>query len=154
MTKTCENTACGREFPLNRGPVRNAKRRFCSRACSRANQLAEAAVARESKVCGGDDCTTVYFRSRRYSQVEWEKRTYCSSACSLEARKSHIVEDVEWIIDTDHPESIARRVGYSKPENLVNRLRKLGAVELADKLARKIERYRVAAIDYRDEVYA
>ena len=60
MTKICENAACGRVFPLDQGAVRNAKRRFCSRQCSRAGQLAmAAAVVRESKVCQGDGCSVV-----------------------------------------------------------------------------------------------
>ena len=44
-----------------------------------------------------------------------------------------IIEDAEWIIGTDHPESVARRVGYRSTAHLYDALRRWGRQDLVDR---------------------
>ena len=46
-----------------------------------------------------------------------------------------VIEDVEWIIGTDSPESIAVRLGYRRLNNLLTALRRWGRADLADRLS-------------------
>ena len=46
-----------------------------------------------------------------------------------------VIEDVEWIIGTDSPESIAVRLGYRRLDTLQTSLRKWGRADLADRLS-------------------
>ena len=70
---------------------------------------------------------------------------FCNSECSSGARRSEatrprgkranaVIEDVQWIIGTDSPESIARRVGYSSVSSLTRSLTGWGERELALRL--------------------
>lgn len=46
-----------------------------------------------------------------------------------------VIEDVEWLLGTDSPASIARRVGYKDVSDLIGRLaNKAGRPDLADRL--------------------
>lgn len=42
-----------------------------------------------------------------------------------------LIEDVEWLLGTDAPESIAARVGYNRPRTLARRLFRNGRPDLA-----------------------
>ena len=56
---------------------------------------------------------------------------------SLERREQHkaaTLEDLEWIIDTDHPERVAARLGYARPEYLIRCLYRWGRMDLAVRL--------------------
>ena len=46
-----------------------------------------------------------------------------------------VIEDVEWIIGTDSPESIAERLDYRCLDTLQSSLRKWGRADLADRLS-------------------
>ena len=50
-------------------------------------------------------------------------------------RQQAVIEDVEWIIGTDSPESIAVRLGYRRLNNLLTALRRWGRADLADRLS-------------------
>lgn len=106
------------------------------------------------KQCENETCDQTYERGRSQAYAAFEKQKYCSKDCADEVRKGHLVEDVAWIVDHDHPESVAKRVGYGSATGLVNKLRKLGEVELADKLAGNIERYTKGSLAYREDVFA
>ena len=49
--------------------------------------------------------------------------------------RQHVIEDVEWIIGTDHPRSIAHRLGYRRLNTLQTSLREWGRADLADRLS-------------------
>ena len=51
-------------------------------------------------------------------------------------QRDDVIEDVEWIIGTDSPASIAHRLGYSSADALINALRKWNRADLADWLRR------------------
>ena len=44
-----------------------------------------------------------------------------------------IIEDAEWIVGTDHPEHIARRVGFATTKQLYDALRRWGRHDLVDR---------------------
>ena len=47
--------------------------------------------------------------------------------------RAHVLEDAEWIVGTDHPEHIARRVGYTDAKQLYDALRRWGRQDLVDR---------------------
>ena len=47
--------------------------------------------------------------------------------------RDRVTEDAEWIAGTDHPEHIARRVGYTDAKQLYNALRRWGRQDLVDR---------------------
>jgi hypothetical protein len=109
---------------------------------------------RDSKRCENGDCGRRYERRTGKSHQAWEEQRFCGRECAAAARRSNVVEEVAWIIDTDYPDSIAKRVGYASVDSLINKLHGLGEHELGNKLTAKVERYRKGAISYRDEVFA
>jgi hypothetical protein len=50
--------------------------------------------------------------------------------------RDETLEDVEWIIGTDAPDRIARRLGYERPESLIRSLARWGRHDLASRLER------------------
>lgn len=104
------------------------------------------------------ECGIEFSKPRKTSPSDWAKRRFCTKPCVGAYRRregqEHLHIEVAWIMDHDNPESVARRVGYRSAADLVSRLRVTGAVELADKLARNVERYRKGEIGYRDELFA
>lgn len=44
-----------------------------------------------------------------------------------------VIEDAEWIVGTDHPEHIARRVGFATTKQLYDALRRWGRQDLVDR---------------------
>lgn len=56
-----------------------------------------------------------------------------------------LVEDIQWLAGTDTPGSIARRVGYDRPEALSRRLSRYGYHDLAAMFDRRADRRRTAA---------
>ena len=53
---------------------------------------------------------------------------------SASTRKQHVIEDVEWIIGTDHPDNVARRLGYRSSKCLADQVKLWGRPDLADRL--------------------
>ena len=52
------------------------------------------------------------------------------------ARRQAVIEDVEWVAGTDHPDNIARRLGYSDSNSLSKQLRNWSQRDLAARLTR------------------
>lgn len=109
-----------------------------------------------TKTC--DHCQAVFSRPSKCGPVKWETRRFCSLPCVGRARgaatRAHLISEVAWIVDHDHPESVAKRVGYTNLADLIDKLRRMGAPELAEKLARNRDRYRRGEIAYREESFA
>lgn len=59
----------------------------------------------------------------------------CAARRSRSNRYAQMIEDLEWIIGTDSPESIAVRLGYRCLDTLQSSLRKWGRADLADRLS-------------------
>ena len=53
--------------------------------------------------------------------------------------RQHVIEDVEWIIGTDHPRSIAHRLGYASLDSLLDNLRRWGRGDLARRLVAQMD---------------
>lgn len=49
-------------------------------------------------------------------------------------RAAQTVEDLEWIIGTDHPDNILARIGYRSYDSLFRTLRRNGRDDLIDRL--------------------
>lgn len=48
--------------------------------------------------------------------------------------RAEVIEDVEWLIGTDHPDTIATRVGYRDHDTLASTMRRWGRQDLAARL--------------------
>ena len=75
----------------------------------------------------GGMCTAHYQRSQKGAPLDKPLRVIHS--------RQTVIEDVEWIIGTDSPESIAVRLGYRRLDTLQTSLRKWGRADLADRLS-------------------
>ena len=49
-------------------------------------------------------------------------------------RRDQVIEDVEWIAGFDHPDNIARRLGYSSEHSLTAQLQHWGRHDLATRV--------------------
>lgn len=52
------------------------------------------------------------------------------------SRRDLVLEEVRWLAGTDHPDSIARRLGYCDGDSLTKQLRNWGQHHLAARLTR------------------
>lgn len=52
------------------------------------------------------------------------------------SRRDQVIEDVEWVAGTDHPDNIARRLGYSSEHSLTAQLQHWGQRDLVARLTR------------------
>jgi hypothetical protein len=108
------------------------------------NTLALAIAAEQGRRC--EQCGNGYARTRAESPAHWARRRFCSRSCAgqwsslmaAERRRLAKIEDAEWIIGTDAPERIARRLGYGDPENLRDVLRRWGRDDLASRLLERV----------------
>ena len=75
----------------------------------------------------GGMCTGHYQRAQKGAPLDKPLRVIHS--------RQTVIEDVEWIIGTDSPESIAVRLGYRRLDTLQSSLRKWGRADLADRLS-------------------
>ena len=75
----------------------------------------------------GGTCTGHYQRAQKGAPLDKPLRV-------IHFRQT-VIEDVEWIIGTDSPESIAVRLGYRCLDTLQTSLRKWGRADLADRLS-------------------
>ena len=51
-------------------------------------------------------------------------------------RRDLVLEEVRWLAGTDHPDNIARRLGYCDGDSLSKQLRNWGQHDLAARLTR------------------
>lgn len=149
--KTKECRGCGQEFRLKRsnGPKELEKRKFCSRECS---SLAQSIGIEQQpiKTCANATCGKEFYKPARQGANVWANRKYCCQPCSVEAigraKRERLAEDVAWIVDHDHPHSVAQRVGYGNVDDLINKLHRNGHPQLAEKLVRNLERWRAYTV--------
>ena len=52
------------------------------------------------------------------------------------SRRDQVIEDCEWVAGTDHPDNIARRLGYRNGNSLTKQLWNWGQRDLAARLTR------------------
>lgn len=104
----------------------------------------------ETKICENPDCAKEFGRGvltdgRPERLYHWERRSFCTADCyrrgQWTARYRRLIEEVELLIGSDYPESLTKRVGYSRVKDLLKVLRKQGRPDLADRLAREQARY-------------
>lgn len=113
-----------------------------------------------SKTCQNAACGKTFNRERNamgklQPPRTYLKRRFCSPDCAYTIRRdeTHVptqreldmIEDVAWIIGTDTPENIAKRVGYHTVDYLVRTLSKCKANELASRLTREHNEYMAVA---------
>lgn len=92
-------------------------------------------------------CGTTYERTNGISPGQFARSRFCSRSCTAAARgfqpsverQGHVIEDVEWLLGTDTPESIANRLGYANLRNLLDLLRRWERRDLAERLIRDRE---------------
>ena len=51
-------------------------------------------------------------------------------------RRDQVIEDVEWVAGTDHPDNLARRLGYKSGVSLVTQLQHWRRYDLAERVTR------------------
>lgn len=89
-------------------------------------------------------CGAPITRRSDESPAQYARRRVCSRACAAASRhrgRTVVVEDLQWIIGTDHPDRVARRLGYANAHSLARVLHKWGMTELA----RRLDRVEVSA---------
>ena len=52
------------------------------------------------------------------------------------SRRDQVIEDCEWLAGYDHPDDIARRLGYSSEHSLIAQLQHWGRHDLVARLTR------------------
>lgn len=72
-------------------------------------------------------CATHYSRSRKGLPMD-------AGLLRGKHKREDVIEDVEWIVGTDNPESIARRLDYNSPHQLYEALRVWGRQDLINRL--------------------
>ena len=61
-----------------------------------------------------------------------------ANTADVQEHRRHVIEDVEWLTDCgEHPENVARRLGYANPTNLADLLTRWGRPSLARRLTRE-----------------
>ena len=99
---------------------------------------------KDCEFCGEAYSRTMSASGKLQPGPTWRKRRYCSPQCAGKGRQKPVLEavsELEWIIDTDNPESIAKRLGYASPQDLMRFLRRAGRQDLSSRLARQVERF-------------
>jgi len=99
---------------------------------------------KDCELCGEKYSRTMSASGKLQPSPTWRKRRFCSKQCvgkHKQRRTREIVEDLEWIIGTDSPESIAKRLGYGEPQSLMKALRRAGRHDLSQRFGREFERF-------------
>ena len=52
------------------------------------------------------------------------------------SRRDQVIEDVEWLAGYDHPDNLARRLGYKSGVSLVTQLQHWRRYDLAERVTR------------------
>lgn len=108
--------------------------------------LAIAIDGEKGRTC--EQCRKQYARTRGESKRHWQSRKFCGRTCAgLAARikqaadkRAERIEDLEWLVGTDTPENISRRLGYSDLDTLIRSLQRWDRPDLLAKLNRNAER--------------
>lgn len=75
--------------------------------------------------------TTPEQRARQRDLIDATRRTVDPRKTAERARRRQLLADIHWLLDTDTPDSIARRVGYATAGSLHRRLQRIGQHDLA-----------------------
>jgi len=131
--KPCEH--CGaqmeRDVAGNESVAHFNRRRFCTKQCYHAQRGAvKASLAAERRMCLGCGEHLV----PRYGEgvAAFAARKSCKLACQAK-RRSYVVEEVDFLVGSDEPDRLARRLGYEL-EGLVSLLEDEGREDLARRL--------------------
>jgi hypothetical protein len=104
-----------------------------------------------TKECQAPSCENEV-KLHRPSDVK--RRKFCSPQCSANEqarRTTERIDEVKWLVGTDHPESIAQRVGFSNVTTMLEMLMRRDENDLAARLRADYSRY---MRPMQDEVYA
>ena len=100
-----------------------------------------------ARTCAGKDCENPLVKRHNESAARFEARIYCGRSCASKGkaqegrervraeRRKYLIGEVEFLVGTDTPDSLARRLGYANLDNLADALIKWGRRDLAAKLA-------------------
>lgn len=107
--------------------------------------LAIAIDGEQGRTCR--QCGNQYARTRDESKHHWQVRKFCGRTCmGIAARRAREadkrtqrIEDVEWLLGTDRPDNIARRLGYADLASLTKVLRRWDRNDLVARLNRHAE---------------
>ena len=126
--KPCE--MCGELFErrANEMPGRFAERLYCGYSCSSAAKAKNGGRVRRCRGCGA-----VPTRWAR----KWRQR-YCSQQCRPEQR-AYVVSELDFLLGTDEPWSLAKRLGYPTTDALARMLYRENRPDLAVHFERGIE---------------
>lgn len=99
---------------------------------------------KDCELCGEKYSRTMSASGKLQPGPTWRKRRFCSLQCSGKNKRRRtdvVVEELEHIIGTDNPESIAKRLGYEEPQSLMKALRRAGRHDLSQRFGREFERF-------------
>lgn len=134
---------CGREIPRKPGN-HYATQKYCSLTCSNSATAAEKNHKRiipvTPKAC--EECGELLERKKHDSPAKYAERRFCGLRCAGKvnarvstakhaAKVAELIEDLEWVAGTDHPERLAQRLGYSSAQVLSRSLYRWGRADLA-----------------------
>lgn len=133
QVRTCAYEPCDETFEL--GP-KHYRKRFCSTSCSNSARAPKTVVV--EKDC--DNCGKRLERKPKESVGKFNVRRYCDKDCANLSKvlwKDWELEiELEHLLGTDPPDSIAKRLGYYGVEGLCGRLDKNGQTELRERVTR------------------
>lgn len=96
------------------------------------------------------DPTQTNPRGKLEPPIIFERRRYCDRTCASRGAALYkdweLKEELDFLLETDTPDSIAKRLGYRDIDSLANRLRKNGQTELLERTLALHEEYLDAAI--------
>jgi len=126
VTKPCE--ICGEEFSRRRGEntTRFRARQFCGRGCT--NTFHKLRTGKHAMRCFG--CAGILPHHSR--------RVYCRDQCKR-TRIQYVISELDFLIGTDEPWSLAQRLGYPTTDALARMLYREGRPDLAVHFERGIE---------------
>jgi len=139
--RSCQ--ACGATLVQHPNESRSnwRRRQSCGRSCQR---LRIQSTPRQCEHCGD----TFTRNAPAESNSSFQKRRFCSKACGTaafsasrerrdRAYRDSLLEDLEWIIGTDHPERVALRLGLTL-DGLQRNLYRWGRTDLVARLSAEV----------------
>ena len=100
-----------------------------------------------ARTCAGKDCENPLIKRHNESAARFEARIYCGRSCASKgkahegrqkaraSRREYLISEVEFLVGTDAPDSLARRLGYAHADSLARALQNWGRDDLAEKLS-------------------
>ena len=99
----------------------------------------------DTRAC--ERCGKAYTRRPDCSRKQFTETRFCSRTCrnfyASHKRTENVrrdrIEDIEWILDSDSPENVARRLGYKNAGVLIRMCERWDRPDLAARLYRRME---------------